>query len=43
LTLRARRAGMYSLVRRAPRVVGSEVAMSKYRCLEGKEGFEIAV
>src|ERR1700733_3006396 len=40
LTLRARRAGVNSLARRAPRVVGSEVAMSKYRCLAGMKGSE---
>src|SRR6266481_9019194 len=39
LTLRARRAGVNSLARRAPRVVGSEVAMSKYRCSAGARGF----
>ena len=38
LTLRARRAGVNSLVRRAPRVAGREVAMSKYRCLTEEKG-----
>src|SRR5260370_33937502 len=40
LTLRSRRAGVNSLGRRAPRVVGSEVAMSKYRFFAGARGFE---
>src|ERR1700730_8948633 len=41
LTERARRAGVNSEVRSAPRVVGSEVAMSKYRCLTRKVGFGV--
>src|SRR6202042_2638863 len=38
LTLRARRDGVNSLARRAPRVCGRGVAMSKYRCLVGMKG-----